>query len=126
MHYLELPSKLANEYPRLIRFMFERTSILDGDYECPKIAKTLEAAFNYLQKFRPEQRMSIDLTRDEIHKSGYSVIVWKTEDYGIIKWAILEQTTPEKLLYILPEPNETKIVSILKTHDPDVLDCEWA
>lgn len=133
MDYSELPEILTAEYPWLIICGCERTTTLDGQYECPKVAKTLKAAFDYVQllpttvrdSVTNETPMEIDLTFEEVSKSELPVIVWKTKDCGIIEWVTLKRTTPEELSYLIPKRGDTKVVGILKTCNPEVLDCEW-
>ena len=121
----KLPEILASEYPWLIRYGFERTSSGDGQYECDKAAKTLKSAFNYAQNGRYTTLMDIDLTFEEVINSEFPLTIWKTKDYGIIEWVTISRTTPEDLSYLLLKSGQTKVVSILNTRDPNVVDCEW-
>ena len=66
------------------------------------------------------------MTFEESDNSKFPLVVWRTKDYGIIEWVIIEPSSPEKLSYLIPKPHETKVVSVFKTYHPDVLDCEWS
>lgn len=128
MNYLKLPEELTAEYPYFIRYSFERTSSADGEYECPKIAKTLKAAFDFIKNVRIGVRrgvpMEIDLSFEEVHESKLPLTILKTKDNGIIEWATLERTTPEELSYLLLKSGQCKVVGILE-YNEDIVECQW-
>jgi hypothetical protein len=123
MDYLTLPDVLMVNYPWMIYYPF------DDDCECPKIAKTWKDGFNYSQIHKPKQSMIIDLSLEEVEKmvnnTKFPLVIWKTKGRCNKEQAVLDLTTEEKLSYLIPKMGTTKVVSILNTHNPNVLDCEW-
>lgn len=127
MQYPTLPRKLAKEYPYILTFPFERTSTLDGKYEEPVIAKSLEDAYNYAHNKWGQTvvcERKIDLALEEILRADetqFPLLIIETKDEGIIEKVVVDINTHLHLSYLVINRGETKYVQIFD----DVYNTLW-
>lgn len=127
MNCINLVKTLIKDYPWMITFGYKPTSILDGDYECPKVSETLKSAYECAMNFYKIVKKEINLTFSELEhslKENNEVTILKTIDIGIVKWINIERTTHAGLSYLIPPKNKEKVIGILRCND-NILDCEW-